>query len=170
MRKKATNTTKVAELPLESAATDTPTTTPVITATSAANEADTANVVADVPAEPILATDLATNPASSPEELAPSEDAQTAPVLAVVSAENPSSSSKAKKTKLVRDSFTMPDKEYAQIDQIKKRLLTQGRAAKKSELLRAGLAQLMALDDAALLTALEQLEVIKTGRKAKNAK
>lgn len=169
MRKKTTSTTKVAELPLESTATDTPATTPVVAATSAVNEADTTKVVANVPAAPILATDLATNPASSPEELAPSEEAQTAPMLAVVSAENPSSN-KTKKTKLVRDSFTMPDKEYAQIDQIKKRLLTQGRAAKKSELLRAGLAQLMALDDAALLTALEQLEVIKTGRKAKNAK
>ena len=44
---------------------------------------------------------------------------------------------KAKKAKLVRDSFTMPDGEYALIAALKKRCLDAGVPAKKSEILRA---------------------------------
>ena len=49
-----------------------------------------------------------------------------------------SSAAKAKKVKLVRDSFCMPKEEYAQIELLKQRLLALGKAVKKSELLRAG--------------------------------
>ena len=44
---------------------------------------------------------------------------------------------KAKKAKLIRDSFTMPDGEYALIATLKKRCLDAGVSAKKSEILRA---------------------------------
>lgn len=77
---------------------------------------------------------------------------------------------KAKKTKLVRDSFTMPEPEYAQIAALKKRCLKAGVPAKKSEILRAAVASLAALTDKAVLAAIGRLEVIKTGRPAKNAK
>jgi hypothetical protein len=77
---------------------------------------------------------------------------------------------KPKKAKMVRDSFTMPDGEYAVLTVLKKRLLEQGVAAKKSELLRAGVALLAALDDAALKVAVARVEVIKTGRPAKSGK
>ena len=77
---------------------------------------------------------------------------------------------KPKKTKLVRDSFTMPDSEYALIATLKKRCLTAGLAAKKSEILRAAIAQLDKLSDAALVAAMRRLEVIKTGRPAKERK
>jgi len=68
------------------------------------------------------------------------------------------------KTKLVRDSFTMPDGEYAVIDQLKQRALRLKRPAKKSELLRAGIKALAALGDAQLLSALSVVPAIKTGR------
>lgn len=77
---------------------------------------------------------------------------------------------KHKKQKLVRDSFTMPQGEYAQIGTLKSRLLTLGVAIKKSELLRAGVALLASLPDARLKLAAGKVEVIKTGRPAKAAK
>lgn len=77
---------------------------------------------------------------------------------------------KAKKTKLVRDSFTMPNAEYAHIAALKKRCLKAGLAAKKSEVLRAAIANLVKLSDIALLAAIRRLEVIKTGRPAKARK
>ncbi len=80
-----------------------------------------------------------------------------------------SKSAKPRKIKLIRDSYAMPEAEYAQIAQLKQRLLELGESVKKSELLRAGLAQLAALDDAALLAAMAGVERIKTGRPAKKA-
>jgi hypothetical protein len=77
---------------------------------------------------------------------------------------------KPKKLKLVRDSFTMPEAEYAEIAATKKRLLAQGTAAKKSEILRAAIRSFAALKDADLIKAIGQLEPIKTGRPAKAKK
>jgi Flp pilus assembly pilin Flp len=77
---------------------------------------------------------------------------------------------KAKKVKLVRDSFTMPETEYALIAGLKARCLAAGVSAKKSEILRAAVAGLAKLGDAALLAALRKLDVIKTGRPAKQVK
>lgn len=77
---------------------------------------------------------------------------------------------KAKKAKLVRDSFTMPELEYAQIAILKKRCLDAGISAKKSEILRAAVANLSKLSDTSLLTAVRRLDVIKTGRPAKGSK
>jgi hypothetical protein len=81
-----------------------------------------------------------------------------------------SKTAKAKKAKLVRDSFTMPELEYAQIAVLKKRCLDAGVSAKKSEILRAAVASLVKLSDASLLAAVRRLEVIKTGRPAKGSK
>jgi len=74
---------------------------------------------------------------------------------------------KTKKPKLVRDSFTMPEGEYALIAALKKRCLAAGMPAKKSEILRAAVANLAKLSDASVVTALRRLDVIKTGRPAK---
>lgn len=68
------------------------------------------------------------------------------------------------KVKLVRDSFTMPQAEYEQLAALKRRALGLAYQVKKSELLRAGVAALVALDDAALLQALQAVPSIKTGR------
>ena len=77
---------------------------------------------------------------------------------------------KAKKVKLVRDSFTMPEPEYLSISMLKDRCLKSGVAAKKSEILRAAVASLAELSDVALLAAVRRLKVIKTGRPAKGHK
>ena len=71
---------------------------------------------------------------------------------------------KAKKPKLVRDSFTIPKAEYVVLEVLKQRATKLTRPAKKSELLRAGIKALASLSDAAFLTALGQVPTIKTGR------
>ena len=69
--------------------------------------------------------------------------------------------------RLVRDGFTMPEADFALIATLKARALAGQRAAKKSELLRAGLHALAAMDSPSLLAALDQLEPVKIGRPAK---
>ena len=74
---------------------------------------------------------------------------------------------KAKKVKLVRHSFSMPETEYAQIAVLKKRIADFGGKAKRSELVRAGIAALSALDNVGLTAAMARIESIKTGRPKK---
>ena len=74
---------------------------------------------------------------------------------------------KPKKIKLVRDSYAMPENEYAAISALKKRLAALGNEFKKSELLRGGIAVLAALNDAELLAVMGSVHKIKTGRPAK---
>jgi hypothetical protein len=71
------------------------------------------------------------------------------------------------RTQLVRDSFTMPEAEFGLIAALKAKALDARRAAKKSELLRAGLQQLAGLDARALAAALDKLEPVKIGRPKK---
>ncbi|MBC7682781.1 MAG: hypothetical protein H7172_10635 [Ferruginibacter sp.] len=73
---------------------------------------------------------------------------------------------KAKKPKLVRDSFTIPKAEYTVLDDLKLRSIALAQPAKKSELLRAGIKALAAMSDAALSAALQAVPTIKTGRPA----
>lgn len=77
---------------------------------------------------------------------------------------------KPKKSKLVRDSFAMPDAEYALFAAVKKRCVAKGVAVKKSEVLRAALISFAAKNDAAVMAALKSLEFINTGRKPKTQK
>ena len=74
---------------------------------------------------------------------------------------------KVRKPKLVRDSYAMPEAEYAQIAVLKKRMGGLGGEVKKSELLRAGVAVLAALNDAELKAVMDRVERIKTGRPSK---
>ena len=71
---------------------------------------------------------------------------------------------KVEKIRMVRDSFTMPKDEYAQLTLLKARLTSMGQPAKKSELLRAGIKLLAAMSDNTLKTTLAKIPVIKTGR------
>ena len=70
---------------------------------------------------------------------------------------------KLAKVKLVRDRFTIPETEYEQLVELKKRLSALGLAIKKSELVRAGLLLLAAMDDAKLKAATAKLSVTRTG-------
>lgn len=87
-------------------------------------------------------------------------------------ADKPASEKAAKTGKqrvaLVRDGFTMPESDFALIAALKARALAAQREAKKSELLRAGLHALAALDGPSLVQALNRLVPIKTGRPKKN--
>ena len=69
--------------------------------------------------------------------------------------------------KVVRDSFTMPQNDYARIAELKQVCLKAGVHVKKSELLRAGLHALGKLSAAQLKQAIAQMEQIKTGRPKK---
>jgi hypothetical protein len=71
------------------------------------------------------------------------------------------------RVRLVRDSFTMPEPDFALIAALKGRAMAAQREAKKSELLRAGLHALMALDGASLVDALGRLQPLKVGRPKK---
>lgn len=71
---------------------------------------------------------------------------------------------KAKKPKLVRDSFTIPKAEFEVIEALKQRAAKLTRPVKKSELLRAGIKALAALSNAAFLTVLDEVPALKTGR------
>lgn len=74
------------------------------------------------------------------------------------------------KAKLVRDSFTMPQKDFGLIAVLKDRALSFKRPTKKSELLRAGLQVLAALTAPALRAALESLTPLPTGRPKNSGK
>lgn len=74
---------------------------------------------------------------------------------------------KPEKVKVVRDSFTIPKTEYAQMASLKKRAMGLGLETKKSELIRAGLLLLSGMSDAALGKALGNVPTLKTGRPGK---
>ena len=80
----------------------------------------------------------------------------------------PQQETKAKKPKLVRDSFTFPKDEYQAIGSLKQKALNLKRNAKKSEILRAGLKLLSSLNDKAFLLALTKVPTLATGRPAKS--
>lgn len=84
-----------------------------------------------------------------------------------VKAVNPPKADKPKKVKMVRDSFTMPETDYSQLAELKKKCLQSGVHVKKSELLRVGLLTLSRMSDTALLKAVAEVEKLKTGRPAK---
>jgi hypothetical protein len=86
-----------------------------------------------------------------------------APVVILVAPEPKPKS----KDKLVRDSFTMPRGDFELIALLKERALTFKRPTKKSELLRAGLQALAALNQKQLQTALDRLPLLKSGRPKK---
>ena len=81
-------------------------------------------------------------------------------VKAVVVAAQPATGNPA----LVRDSFTMPEGEYAVFASAKQRCLQAGVEIKKSELLRIGMALDGQLDVATLQAVLAGLPQLKTGR------
>lgn len=90
------------------------------------------------------------------------------PVAKSVAKPAPAQDAKQKKPKMVRDSFTFPKAEYAVLDDLKMRSAKLGKPAKKTELLRAGIKAIAAMQDAAFLGALKAVPSLKTGRPAKS--
>jgi hypothetical protein len=106
--------------------------------------------------------------AAAPTKAVTKTAAKKAPVKSAVSkttqAVKTAKPVKAKKPKLVRDSFTIPKDEYVVIDGLKTRAGKLGQAVKKSELLRAGVKALAAMSDIQFKAALSNVPTIKTGR------
>jgi hypothetical protein len=104
-------------------------------------------------------------PATRPQSSAAAEPTKAAkakkPAKTPKSAATPSPT---KAPKLVRDSFTIPKNEYAALGDLKQRAARLARPAKKSEILRAGIAALSAMADAAFLSTLAAVPSLKTGR------
>lgn len=75
---------------------------------------------------------------------------------------------RAKKEKVVRDSFTMPKSDYDKIAVLKQKCLANGVHVKKGELLRAGLLILEAANIEQLTAAVAAVETVKTGRPGKS--
>lgn len=103
----------------------------------------------------------AVKPAPKTEPTPPAKTAQKAKTDA-------EAKEKAKKPKLVRDSFTMPEDEYAALGEVKKACLKAGIEVKKSELLRVGVALVRQLDNAKLKEILASLPTLKAGRPKKS--
>lgn len=75
---------------------------------------------------------------------------------------------KHKKPKLVRDSFTMPEAEYAVLGEVKKACIAAGIEVKKSQLLRVGLQLLKKTPVSTLKTMIAGLQPLKAGRPKMN--
>lgn len=125
--------------------------------------------VAEKPAKKVVAEK------STPTPKASAKPVEKAPVVAkekVAETPKPQKAAKVKKQapkkpKLVRDSFTIPESDYALFAALKQRALAAGVEVKKSEVLRAALVTLAKLDDAELIKAIGLVERIKTGRPKK---
>ncbi len=118
--------------------------------------------VAKPVAKPALpATKIATKPAPKAKASTAKKKAaipKAAIVVPVVAKE------KIKKPKLVRDSFTMPELEYAVLGEVKKACIAAGIEVKKSQLLRVGLVLLKGTPVSSLKSLIEGLQTLKAGR------
>lgn len=66
---------------------------------------------------------------------------------------------------VTRDTFSMPSSDYGLIEQMRVRAALEGRNTNKSEVIRAGLRGLLALEPTDLVAILNRLEKVKPGRK-----
>ncbi len=73
------------------------------------------------------------------------------------------------KQKVIRDSFTLPLRDYELIATIRQRCLKLAVNATKSEVIRAGLHIQMSLSDEELIQVMDRLEKVKTGRPAEKS-
>ena len=134
-----------------------PNTKPAPTAPAAAKTTKPAAAIKTPPPAKQAAQSPAKKPAAVPLATKPK----------AAKSDKPPKADKPKKIKMVRDSFTMPENDYAQLAELKKKCLQAGVHVKKSELLRAGLLSLSKLPGTALIKAVEQVEKLKTSRPAK---
>ncbi len=117
---------------------------------------------------PKTPTRSAAKPAAKPATRAAKTDAKPGKPARPAKPAEPPKVAKPK-ARLVRDSFTMPQADFALVATLKARALDFKRSTKKSELLRAGLHALAQLDNAGLQRALGALTPLKPGRPKKGA-
>jgi len=119
----------------------------------------TENTVAKTPVAAVKKTAIPSNTANN--------EVKTVPPVTKDGTKKQEKKDKPKKIKMIRDSFTLPEGDYAMLAELKKKCLEAGVHVKKSELMRAGLLHLSKLNQSVLLQAVAQVEIIKTGRPAK---
>lgn len=150
-------------------------TTPVATAAVVKKVAAKPKAEKKVVAAKPVKMEGAAKPAPAPAAKTPAKPVKKAPAAAKEKVADAPKTEKApkvkkqapKKPKLVRDSFTIPETDYALFATLKQRALTAGVEVKKSEILRAAVLVLAKLDDAELVKAIGLVERIKTGRPKK---
>lgn len=116
-------------------------------------------------AKPAAAAPAAAKPEKKVEKIAKPE--KTDKPVKAEKIEKIEKAPKAKKVKQVRDSFTMPENEYAVLAQVKKSCLKAGVEIKKSDLLRIGVSLIKNLKIAELKDILGSLTPLKVGRPKK---
>ncbi len=131
-------------------------------AAKAAPAKKTAAVKKAAPVKPVRAK-AAPTPAKAARQAARAIAAPAKSTRAKV-APAPAPAAPPARPRLVRDSFTMPEQEYAVLATVKQACLKAGFEVKKSELLRIGVALLGQLDMASLRAVLDSLPQLKTGR------
>jgi hypothetical protein len=147
---------------------------PAITAPATAPEAKVAVKAAPVKAKsaavakaPVVKAPAAKKPVVKPSATKPVAKAPAAATKKVVAPTKPAAPAKPKKIKMVRDSLTMPKPEYAVLDELKQRAAKLTVPVKKTELIRAGIKALAAMNDVAFLVAVRAVPSLKTGRPSK---
>lgn len=90
--------------------------------------------------------------------------------VALGSAQNEAkSSSEGTRKKVIRDNFSMPEEDYALIEEIRQRLIREHAVARnKSEILRAGLLALAGMSSSELASAVDRVTALKPGRKPRS--
>ena len=101
---------------------------------------------------------------AAPAKAAPVKAAPAKAAPAKAPVPKPAAAAKAKTDKLVRDSFTLPKSDHQLLVALKQRSIQLAHPAKKSELVRAGIQLLAALDNKALMATLARVPALKTGR------
>ena len=117
------------------------------------------------PAPKVAAAKPVAKPAAAPKDEKKVEKVEK--IEKPVKAEKIEKAAKPKKVKQVRDSFTMPENEYAVLAQVKKSCLKAGVEIKKSDLLRIGVSLIKNLKIAELKDILAGLTPLKVGRPKK---
>jgi hypothetical protein len=138
----------------------------VATAKPTASRTAAKKTAAKPASKPLVKVAIKAKKAVAPTKPATRKPAAKAFAIPAVEVAEPNSA-KAKKPKMVRDSFTFPKAEYAVLDGLKMRAAKLGSPAKKTELLRAGIKAIAAMQDAAFVAALKSVPSLKTGRPAK---
>jgi len=141
---------------------------PALKAAPAARKSVAKKVVAAKPVKSVFPKKPASKPAAPAlKTLTPAKAAALKPAVKAAVKTEKKEEVKLKKVKQVRDSFTMPETEYAVLSQVKKNCLKVGFEIKKSDLLRIGVSLIKKLETGQLKTLLAGLTPLKVGRPKK---
>ncbi len=108
-----------------------------------------------------------TKKVSASKKASPAKKAATKKTTKKSSKKTHAKALKPVKTKLIRDSFAIPENEYAALVAVKKSCLKAGLEIKKTELIRIGIALVNNLTTAKIKTAKGKLTPISAGRPKK---